>query len=135
MNRLIIAGGRDFDPATESGETWLDALVERYGKPVAVLSGGAPGSDAFGERWAGLRGIKLEPYSPWDPQYRYTWKKHGRRAGPLRNRHMARNADALALFPGGDGSADMRRAAHAAGLAVYVYPELFAERAVAGEGR
>lgn len=130
MNRLIIAGGRDTHPGDYDGGEWLLELCARHGWPSKILCGGAPGADAFGKAWAEIHGIgdRVEMHSPWDPDYTFTWERHGRRAGPLRNQAMASQADSLALFPGGDGSADMRRAAHAAGLAVYVYPELFAER-------
>ena len=49
------------------------------------------------------------------------WDKHGRAAGPIRNAQMARYADAVALFPGGRGTASMRRVAEKAGITVYEF--------------
>src|SRR6185437_6500452 len=44
--------------------------------------------------------------------------------GPRRNRNMAASGgDFLAAFPGGDGTADMIRAARAAGIPVWIAPE------------
>jgi len=51
------------------------------------------------------------------------WKKHGRAAGPIRNREMVRLAAHLGVaaciaFPGGAGTEDCTKQAVAAGLLV-----------------
>lgn len=103
---VIIAGGRDYKFTPEDRE-WLDTL------PIAeVVSGGAPGADAEGESWATSKGISIRRF-PAD------WKKHGRAAGPIRNREMAEQAQAVALFPGGRGTADMRKQAQKRGLVIF----------------
>lgn len=107
--KLIIAGGRDYKP-TAGDVDLLDMLNKRF-KITEVVSGGASGADAFGERWAEENGIKVEPF-PAD------WSFHGRKAGPLRNTKMAAYADAVVLFPGGTGTADMRRQAKAFNLRI-----------------
>ena len=59
---------------------------------VIIVSGGAPGADSLGERYAKERGLAVERY-PAD------WSKHGKAAGPIRNEQMASVADALIAFP------------------------------------
>ena len=79
---------------------------------VEVVSGGAAGADREGEKWAAGWGLPVKKF-PAD------WKMHGKAAGPIRNREMAQYADAVALFPGGKGTADMFNEATKAGLMIY----------------
>jgi hypothetical protein len=104
--KYIVAGGRDYQ-LTDYDRTILDFL------PIGeIVSGGAPGADSGGEQWAAAKGI---PVTRFDPD----WNKHGRAAGPIRNRQMAAYADAVVLFPGGKGTDSMRKEAIAAGIAVF----------------
>lgn len=109
--KLIIAGGRKYE-LTEDHFEWLDAIPG----VTEVVSGCAKGADEGGEQWAKLRGLKVKRFPA-------LWGVHGRRAGHLRNIQMAVYADALALFPGGRGSADMKRRATTARLKIFEYPE------------
>ncbi|GAA0586821.1 DUF2493 domain-containing protein [Halomonas salifodinae] len=115
MIRCIICGGRDFDD-------WLllkrklDAILARQ-EVVEIVSGGAPGADALGERYAAERGWPVRRF-PAD------WSL-GRRAGPLRNAEMVAYATHLVAFPGGRGTADCVRQAKEAGLVVRVVGEEF----------
>lgn len=108
--KVIIAGGRNIhDPyvvglaATESGFHISE-----------VVSGGAPGVDLRGEIWAEENGLPVKYFLA-------DWSKHGRAAGPIRNRQMAEYADALILVWDGKsrGSADMLRWAKQYGLKVF----------------
>jgi len=108
--KLIIAGGRDYQ-ITKSDFGVLDEFASLWGV-TEVVSGGARGADAGGEEWAKLRGIPIRRFFA-------DWGLHGRSAGPKRNQQMADYADALFLFPGGKGSADMERRVKANGLPVY----------------
>jgi predicted Rossmann-fold nucleotide-binding protein len=108
--QLIIAGGRDYQ-VTRQGYDMLDQLLRRI-NITGVVSGCARGADKCGERWAAARGIYVARF-PAD------WKKHGRRAGPVRNRMMAQYADAVVLFPGGRGTDNMHLEASKAGLPIY----------------
>ena len=101
----VIAGGRDYH-LSQADEAWLDTLPIR-----AVISGGAHGADKAGEAWARSRGLPVT-VMPAD------WATYGLRAGPLRNEAMAKEAEMVVLFPGGRGTADMRRQAQKAGLPV-----------------
>lgn len=108
--KLIIAGGRDYQ-FTQSDFDLLDGL--RLKHPVEeVVSGGATGADSGGEDWAKSREIPVKGF-PAD------WKTYGKAAGPMRNQAMASYADAVALFPGGKGTASMYRIAKATGIEIY----------------
>src|SRR6476661_8492494 len=97
--KLIIAGGRDYD-VTQQDIQALDTIPD----VTEVVSGGAGGADACGEDWAAMRGIPCK-------SFRADWLKHGKAAGPIRNRKMAEYADAVVLFPGGKGTDSMFREA------------------------
>lgn len=129
--RLIIAGGRDYR-LTPADIEKLDNI--RLGGGIAeVVSGGATGADEDGASWARKHWLNVE-YFPADwnglsqPDAIIKTRRDGRQfdayAGPRRNRQMAEYADAVALFPGGDGTADMYKAAKAAGLKIYDFRRL-----------
>lgn len=79
-----------------------------------MVSGGANGVDLLGEQWACSWGIPVK-------QFMADWSKHGRAAGPIRNRQMAEYADALiAIWDGQSrGTKSMIRESRKAGLDVY----------------
>lgn len=102
----IIAGGRDYHLTAED-EAWLDTL------PISeVVSGGARGVDSGGETWAKKRGIPIKQFLP-------NWDEYGKAAGMIRNRAMADYAAAVALFPGGRGTSNMKEEAKRRGLVIY----------------
>lgn len=117
---VIVCGGREYGDAVSLNAA-LDALHSR--KPISTLiEGGAKGADSLAGAWASSRGV-----------YRVTvhanWEKHGKGAGPRRNSQMMTFGSYLACdaqcdlgvvaFPGGSGTADMKRQAKAAGLTVW----------------
>jgi hypothetical protein len=51
-------------------------------------------------------------------QFPADWNKYGKAAGPIRNAQMAKYADAVILFPGGRGTANMRKLAKEHGLEI-----------------
>ena len=82
--RVIIAGCRDCNDYD-----FLCKCVADSGLEIdTVISGRANGVDKLGEKYAAEHNIEVE-YYPAD------WNTHGRAAGPIRNRQMAENADAL----------------------------------------
>ena len=107
--RVIIAGGRAF----LFGAMEFKRLNQlRTEIPITeVVSGGAAGADSDGILWADERKIPVK-------LFRADWDKHGKAAGPLRNREMAEYADALIAFPGGRGTANMVAQAQEMGLRV-----------------
>lgn len=99
--KVIIAGCRDI----HSDKTVRLAMKEAALAgiiPSEVVSGKAAGVDAAGERWAVENGLSITPF-PAD------WGRHGKSAGPIRNRLMAAYADALvAIWDGKSrGTANM----------------------------
>lgn len=108
---VIIAGGRDY----HNYETLLEAIEEAQFEITTVVSGGAKGVDALGEQYAEEQDLNLKIF-------RADWETHGRAAGPIRNRKMAENADALiAVWDGKSrGTKNMIETAQKLGLLVYV---------------
>lgn len=107
--RTIIAGGRHYQ-LTGLDKNTLSAL------PISeVVCGGATGADEGGKQWAEENGIPVKMF-PAD------WKKHGKAAGPIRNREMAEYAESLVAFWDGKsrGTGSMISIAEDLGLHVVV---------------
>lgn len=113
--KLIIAGGRNYQ-LTEHDYGLLDEIHALHCVEL-VLSGGATGADLCGERWALSNGIPVD-------LHKADWKQYGRAAGPIRNERMAELADAVALFPGGRGTANMRVNAKRRGLMIFDFVKI-----------
>lgn len=105
--RVIIAGSRTI----HRYDILLEMIEECGWNITTVLSGGAKGVDALGERYAEEMNIKLEVYPA-------NWQKHGKAAGPIRNRLMAERADALIAIMDGysKGTGNMIETAAKLGL-------------------
>lgn len=107
IDRLIIAGGRNYYFLLRD-YVFLDTLPT----PLIVHYGGCKGADACGKAWAMKRNIATK-------EFRAQWHLYGRSAGPMRNRLMAENSDAVVLFSGGKGTDSMHREAVRRGLKIY----------------
>ena len=109
--RVLVCGGGDFDDA-EFLFAELDKLHGEHGFAV-VIEGEARGADTLAGEWAEARGIELEKY-PAD------WDGLGRKAGPMRNEQMLSEGkpNLVVAFPGGRGTAHMRRIAEEANVRV-----------------
>lgn len=115
----IIAGGRTLF-STAHYQAVEAAIATCPWKPSLVISGGASGVDAMGERWAHLNKIEVRRF-PAD------WDRYGRSAGPKRNRAMAEFAESngksgglILVWDGRSrGSASMRKEALRAGLYIH----------------
>lgn len=111
--RTIIAGSRDLGPYELQDALaacpWTDQIT-------VVLSGGARGIDAAGQRWAARQGKAIEIY-PAD------WDRHGKAAGPQRNQWMIERADALiAVWDGHSaGTGDIVTRARRAGRRLFLW--------------
>jgi len=87
--KIAIVGSRDFE--------LYDKLVEYIKSKIdvseitVVVSGGAKGADTLAERFAKENNIPLTVVLP-------DWKKHGRAAGPLRNKIIVDIADIVFAF-------------------------------------
>jgi len=115
--RCIIAGSRDVidyhivEKAIQASG-WTDEIT-------VVVSGRARGVDRFGEYWARVNGVPVDPY----PVTSEEWETYGKGAGHRRNAIMAENADALiAVWDGKSrGTRNMIELASRKGLRVFVY--------------
>ena len=91
--KVIIAGGRDFDDYNRL-KTYCDKILENkrnQGYRIIIISGTARGADTLGERYAKEKGYEVLRF-PAD------WNTYGKRAGYIRNKEMAENADACICF-------------------------------------
>ncbi len=118
----IIAGGRDLLPDLKYN-MWLTLLDQQH-TILEVVEGGAYGADEIGKMWALNRCIKVTTF-------RADWNKYGRGAGPIRNLKMAEYLLAqeglkrlCILFPGGKGTASMKKIAMERGIDVVEYKSM-----------
>lgn len=118
--KVIIAGSRYYDDYTTLKMECDKILSRKFADSeceVIIVSGGARGADALGERYASERGLKTEVH-PAD------WNRYGDSAGPIRNAEMAEVADALIAFPksgaANRGTMNMVNTAREKGLQVRV---------------
>jgi hypothetical protein len=114
MFKVIIAGTRTFNDY-ETLQAYADFKLSRVKDGIEIVSGGARGADALGERYAVERGYALKCFPA-------EWGAYGRSAGARRNRQMAQYADALIAFWDGSsaGTRIMIDEARRAGLKVAV---------------
>ena len=104
--KTAIIGSRTTTPASyEKLKQTADELGTTH-----IISGGATGADALAERYAQETGKPLTVFKP-------DWEKHGKAAGPIRNRAIIESADlVLALWDGqSKGTADSLKKAKALG--------------------
>jgi len=96
VKRIVIAGSRHYSNYEEARE-YLDLCLKdiKDGSDLIILSGGAQGGDAIGERYAKENGFIIEKHPA-------EWKKYGKRAGPIRNKAMADMADVIICFWNGE---------------------------------
>lgn len=109
--KVIVCGGRDF-----LDDALVDIVLDHIHKetPITTLfQGGAPGADTLARWWARKRDVTNYTFSA-------DWLKHGKAAGPLRNRRMLEEGkpDMVIAFPGGRGTANMVDQAMRAGVVV-----------------
>jgi hypothetical protein len=99
--KVIIAGSRHFTDFEFVRKTVDDFLVIAGIEVEEIVSGGARGIDALGERYAREHDYPLKRF-PAD------WERYGRAAGSIRNKQMAEYADVLIAFSsGGKGTKNM----------------------------
>lgn len=90
--KIIVAGCRNYnnyDEAKKFIDGCIDDMVDK--KEIVILSGGAKGADALGERYAKEKNYKLECYPA-------EWSIYGKCAGPKRNQDMAKACDVAICF-------------------------------------
>lgn len=117
--KTIIAGSR-----TITNMAYLKKAINDSGFNITeIISGGAKGVDRLGEDYARAAGIDLVTFHA-------NWKKHGKAAGPIRNKRMAEYASSeknrrnglIALWDGvSRGTKNMIDSAKCEGLKVFIY--------------
>jgi hypothetical protein len=125
--RVIVAGGRDFYDYQFMCARLNHFFKDLNKKELVIVNGDGPGlwdkdkgryitegADQLAKKYAKENGYPVKTFPP-------DWKKHGRAAGPIRNRQMAENADALVAFnTGGRGTSNMIKLAEEHGLNIRV---------------
>ena len=107
--KVIIAGGRDYSQKV-GDQSMVSRLIDEK-NITEIVSGGCSGADRFGEMVAYVEKLNVKIFHA-------DWETHGKAAGPIRNEQMAKYADAVILFSGGRGTANMRKLAKQYGLTV-----------------
>lgn len=92
VKRIVIAGSRSYNNYDEA-KTYIDECLMSINREytIVIISGGAVGADALGERYATEHGLEFE-------KYHANWSKYGKKAGPIRNRQMAEICDIAVCF-------------------------------------
>lgn len=92
IKRVVIAGCRDYNNYDEA-KTYIDLCLSDIRKKyeIVILSGGARGADAIGERYAKENGFNIEKHPA-------AWEIYGKSAGPRRNKQMAEACDFVICF-------------------------------------
>lgn len=114
---VAVVGSRNYKHLRNVDEA-LDGA-----QPTMVVSGGAKGPDSRAARWARSNGVPLVEHIP-------DWKKHGKRAGFIRNGKIVEGADLVLAFWDGEshGTLDSIKKAIKAGVLVGVVPDVDPER-------
>ncbi len=90
--KVVVAGGRDFkdfEKLTEVLDSVLRVRVETHN--IVIVSGAARGADSLGEKYAIMRGYKVDTYKA-------NWDALGKSAGYVRNKAMSDNSNASVIF-------------------------------------
>ena len=113
MFKVIIAGCRDFTDY-QTLYTYCEKVLSDK-QDICIISGCCSGADELGIRYAKEKGYEIIRM-PAD------WNAYGKAAGPIRNRKMAENADALIAFWDGKsrGTKNMIETAKALGLQIRI---------------
>lgn len=101
--KLIVAGGRNYHPGDLEKAKFIEFCKEH--NVTEIVEGGASGVDAWA-KFVGKYELKLPVI-----EFAADWKKYGGMAGPIRNEEMAQYGNEVLLFPGGRGTASMKRMA------------------------
>lgn len=90
VTRLAIVGGRHFAD-TKLFEDEVRAFMKANPGTTTIVSGGATGADKMAKQFAISSGLEYVEYAA-------DWNKHGRGAGPIRNKLIVENSDAMIAF-------------------------------------
>ena len=108
--KLVIAGGRDYK-FTDEDIRFLKYFIKTY-QVSQIITGGCSGADTQAHHFAADNKIMSVAFHA-------DWKTYGKAAGPIRNQKMAKEGDAVILFPGGKGTQSMYNCAVAENMVIY----------------
>jgi hypothetical protein len=117
--KILVCGDREWGSYTAVGRE-LDTFMPWAGSLV-VIHGGCRGADSMAGMWAKENGVPVMVFEA-------DWGKHGKAAGPIRNRQMLNEGEpdyVLAFHRDlnkSKGTKDMVMAACAAGIPVRIFP-------------
>ena len=120
--RVAIVGSREY-PDLEAVRSYIRYLPSN----VIIVTGGALGVDTIAEKTANYLGNQCEVYEA-------DWNKHGRAAGPIRNKLIVDNCDRVVAFWDGKspGTKNTIELARKAGKPVEVITAMTAPEAKGG---
>jgi len=109
---VLVCGGRDYRCYAHVAEV-LDKLFKDY-PDACIVQGGADGADRMAQIYCYNKG---RPCLEMDA----TWDYYQRSAGRIRNGWMLKYVDVkmVLAFPGGSGTADMKRQASMQKIPIY----------------
>jgi hypothetical protein len=110
--KIIVCGGRDYSDR-KTLFTTLDRIDLERGPFDILIHGNAQGADTIADAWARSHNVTVVAVLP-------EWQRHGKAAGPVRNRKMITtySPDLVVAFPGGRGTANLIKLAREAGIEV-----------------
>jgi hypothetical protein len=103
LMRVIVCGGRDRISVADREMVWRRLSQFHKAYPITeLMQGGASGVDRHAAEWG------FEHPDMIVRTFAADWTAHGRAAGPIRNQAMFdRQPNAIIVFPGGNGTANM----------------------------
>ncbi len=90
MYVLGIVGSRYYNDYDEFKYV-IDKIIEYYGTPSKIVSGGSKGADTLAKIYSDKNNIPVINHYP-------DWKKYGKAGGPIRNKLIINDIDMLVAF-------------------------------------
>lgn len=112
--RILVTGGRHFPERPEDQFLVEDTLAEylKADPELMIIVGCADGADYRARQWARNARVSVSMHTA-------DWRRHGKAAGPMRNKAMLSDRpDMVLAFPGGIGTENMISQAKKAGIRV-----------------
>ena len=108
--KLAVVGSRHFHDYE-----YVKSILDWY-EIKQIISGGAKGADSLAKRYATEHGLDYKEFPA-------EWDKHGRSAGPIRNKLIVAAADEIVAFraPASRGTASTIKIAEEQGKIVHIY--------------
>ena len=104
---VIVSGGRNFREKNYVFQMLTEFHNGLLGPIELLVTGAAKGVDRIALLWAMENEVEFHGMPA-------KWSQYGKKAGPYRNENMLieHNPDAVLLFPGGPGTANMKKLAN-----------------------